>query len=177
MGDHRQVVLARIDDRLIHGQVVIKWLRAVSCDELVICDDGVRGDAFLAQVLRLATPRGMVLQILSVSECVEYLTTAGPEGARPIRVFLLVKTPGTALELVRQGISIPKLNVGGIASGPGSRRLHKSVSATPKQEAQLVEIQSMGVPVLFQSVPEPEESPVSLDALTSRHMLIANSGR
>ena len=179
MDELRKVVLARVDDRLIHGQVVVKWLRAVSCDELVVCDDGVRADAFLGQVLRLAAPPSVSLHVLSVSECAEYLGSCGRlEGARPRRVFLLVKTPRVALELVRRGVFIPRLIVGGMASGPGSHRLYRSISATPEQEAHLLEMQRLGVSVVFQTVPEPEESPVPLGALRSlSHAAVASKGR
>ena len=110
-----------------------------------------------------AAPPQARLRVLGVDECADYLAQEA-EGA-PHRVFLLCKSPETALALLRRGVRLSRLNVGGIASGPGSKRVHKSVSLTPEQADQLAEIEGMGVQVFFQTVPEPEEKPVPLGAL------------
>ena len=154
-----KVGLARIDDRLIHGQVVIKWVRTVKCAEIVICDDGVRADAFLQRVLAMAAPPGMRVSVKSVAEASAYLDDSGP------CALLLMKSPQTALALLRAGVKLGRLNVGGMAAGPGTKRLYKMISATPEQLAALKEIQTLGVPVYFQTVPEPEETPLALGAL------------
>jgi mannose/fructose/N-acetylgalactosamine-specific phosphotransferase system component IIB len=160
MTEHRTVLLARIDDRLIHGQVVVKWLRAVPSDRLVVCDDGVRSDSYLSDVLRLAAPEKPPLTILSVDECAEWLAEEGDSE----RIFLLVKGPRTVLDLQERGVQIPRLSVGGMGSSPGSHRLYKSISATNEQREQLARIADRGVPVVLQMVPEPEERPVPLRA-------------
>lgn len=169
------VVLARVDDRLIHGQVVIKWLRAVPCREIVICDDQVSADPFLRRVLTLAKPPSIQLRILSIAEAVGYLgagdgAPAEPSGAAPLAaedltVMLLVKSPATVRALLDSGVHLDSLNVGGMAPSPGSRRIYKSVSATPEQLEILQGIRELGVQVLFQTVPEPEEPAVPLDSL------------
>jgi len=155
------ISLARIDDRLIHGQVIIKWLRAVPCDEILICDDQVRADPFLQKVLSLAVPPNVHLSVRSIAESVDYLSDGGPSP----RVMLLLKTPHAALEILRRGICFAELNVGGMTSGPGTRRLYRSISATFAQIADLREIHRMGVRIVFQTVPEPEERALDFDLL------------
>ena len=60
------IALARVDDRLIHGQVVTAWLQAIGrCDEILICDDKTRNDQFLQQVLQLTAPPNKKLSVLS----------------------------------------------------------------------------------------------------------------
>lgn len=155
-----KVGLARIDDRLIHGQVVIKWVRTVTCAEIVVCDDGVRADSFLQRVLALAAPPGMRVNVQSVAEAVAYFRDdSGP------CALLLMKSPQTALALIRGGVKLGRLNVGGMAAAPGSKRLYKMISATPEQLATLKEIQALGASVYFQTVPEPEEMPLAFEAL------------
>ena len=167
------IALARIDDRLIHGQVVIKWLRVVPVNEIVICDDDVRADPFLQRVLSLAKPPQVRLLILSIAEAIAYLRAPESEspasdGATPphdTRVILLVKAPATARALLEGGVHLDKLNVGGIAASPGSKRIYKSVSVTAEQLNTLQHIQRMGVRVILQTVPEPEETAVALESL------------
>ncbi len=156
------VALARIDDRLIHGQVVIKWLRAVPCSEIVICDDEVRADPFLQRVLNLAKPPGIRLRLLSIDEAIAYLGEAASHDAR---VMLLVRSPATIEALLDGGIRLDRVNLGGLAGGPGSKRIHRSVSVTEAQLETLRQIQRRGVRVLVQTVPEPEESAVPLESL------------
>ncbi len=158
------ISLARIDDRLIHGQVVIKWIRAVPCEEILVCDDQVRADSFLQRVLSLAAPPTARLTVQSVAESLSYLAD---KGSSP-RVMLLMKAPCTALALLRGGVWFDKLNVGGMAAGPGTKRLYKSISATLEQIAELKEIRRLGVRIMLQTVPEPEESALDFDTLLSR---------
>lgn len=163
-----KIALARVDDRLLHGQVVIKWLRAVPCDEILICDDQVRQDVFLQTVLKLATPRGMPLSIKSVAETIAYLqgtSSADPAGTRHPAVMLIMKSPDTALKLLKAGVHFDALNIGGMAALPGSTRLYKSISATPQQIVDLQEIARLGVRVVLQTVPEPEEAALDFKAL------------
>ena len=162
------ISLARVDDRLIHGQVVIKWFRLFPADEILIYDDQVRADPFLQRVLALAAPPAARLTVKSVAETIAYLGPNGDAGDRP-RVLLLVRSPKTALQLLEGGVSFAALNVGGMAAGPGTRRLHKSISATPEQIAQLEAIARRGVRVFFQTVPEPEETPVEFEAIRRRY--------
>lgn len=150
------IVLARVDDRLIHGQVVVKWLRARPCDQILISDDEVSQDQFLQRVLALAAPKGVHVVAKSVDQTVDYLEN----GAAGQRVMLLLRQPETAARLVDRGLSLPALNVGGQAPAPGSQRIYKSVALSADQMRSLGQLADAGTRVYFQSVPEPEASAV-----------------
>ena len=136
--------LVRVDDRLIHGQVVAVWLRAVGADRILIVDESVAADPFLVDVLTLAAPAGVPVEVRGIE--------AGAARARelassPDSAFVLVKTPVTALALIRAGVPVGVLNLGGMGAGPGRRQMYRTISASDAERAALREIEALGTPV------------------------------
>lgn len=146
-----EIAHARIDDRLIHGQVVTAWLQFIGrCDEILICDDKARKDQFLQQVLRMTAPPGMPIRVLSVDEALVDLPAKAND---PRRVLLLARGPGPFLRLIKGGINIPYLNLGGMGAGPGRRNLHRSISVSSEDLDMLQQIQNAGVRIEIKMVP------------------------
>lgn len=150
------VRLVRVDDRLIHGQVVAVWLRSVGADRIVIVDDRVAADPFLVEVLTLAAPADVAVEVVGVAagaaRVAELVTAAD-------RAFVLVKTPTTALALLRAGVPIDVLNVGGMGAGPGRRPLYRNISASEDERAALREIEAAGTRVEIRVVPDDRPVP------------------
>ena len=153
----------RVDDRLIHGQVTVAWRQYLRYGHIWIVDDQTAGDAFLKEVLRVATPGDVGIQVYTVEEAVAAWTaqTAGgsSEGSRadPGKVLLLIKSPKTALALFEAGLSQPiracGLNIGNLASRPGSKRAFQSISLIPEDVSALDALAGGGVRITFQAVP------------------------
>jgi D-glucosaminate-specific PTS system IIB component len=182
-----QVAFVRVDDRLIHGQVVVKWLRYLDCKEILIVDDELWRDDFMQNVLCLAAPSGVRVHITPVHQAIQRLESLSshrcPTDANPRnlsgeeatlcfpstavnnghRVMVLVRSPQTALALLENGFPLSELNVGGLGAGEGATRLHRSVSANSQQIAALRAMRDQGVRVYFQAVPE--ERPVEMAKL------------
>jgi PTS system mannose-specific IIB component len=152
--------LVRVDDRLIHGQVVTIWLKALAAKRVIIVDDKTARDEFLREILILAAPPGVPVEVHDV--------TAGIERVRelvsdPEPVFVLMRSPVTAVRLREAGIEFPLLNVGGIGAGPGRKPLYRNISASPEELEAMRKLESMGTrvelrivendrPVMFSSV-------------------------
>ena len=151
------IALVRVDDRLIHGQVVVKWLRHLDCRDILVVDDELRRDNFMQTVLRMAAPAGVRVRVAAVAEAAGLFRVPAANGHG---VLVLVRTPQTALAMLHHGCSFSELNLGGLASGPGSARLFRSVSASESQLAALNEMRNRGVRVYIQMVPE--ERPLEL---------------
>lgn len=142
---------ARIDDRLIHGQVVTAWLNAIGkCDEILICDDKASKDQFLQQVLRMTAPPGMPIRVLSVDGTIADFTDKADD---PRRVLLLTRGPGQMLKLLEGGVPIRYINLGGMGAGPGRRNLQKSVSVSEEDMEQFRQIMRKEVKVEIKMVP------------------------
>ena len=148
--------LVRVDDRLIHGQVVAVWLRSVGADRIVIVDDRVAADPFLVEVLTLAAPSDVAVEVLDVADGA---TRVAELAGSADRAFVLVKTPATALSLLRAGVRIDVLNVGGMGAGPGRRPLYRNISASDDERATMREIEADGTHVEIRVVPDDRPVP------------------
>ena len=136
--------LVRVDDRLIHGQVVAIWLKALNARRIVIVDEKTARDEFLSEVIKLAAPPGVTVEIHGLemgTERVRQLVT-DPEPA-----FVLMRSPITALRLREAGVEFPVLNVGGIGAGPGRTPLYRNISASAEELAAMRAIESTGTTV------------------------------
>lgn len=136
--------LVRVDDRLIHGQVVTIWLKALNARRIVIVDDKTARDEFLSEVITLAAPSGVVVEICDLASGIGRVRdlTADPEP-----VFVLMRSPVTALRLREAGVEFPVLNVGGIGAGPNRKPLYRNISASPEELDAMRRLESMGTSV------------------------------
>jgi D-glucosaminate-specific PTS system IIB component len=154
--------LVRIDDRLIHGQVVAGWLRALGARRIVIVDDATARDEFLREVLTLAAPQGVPVEVCDVAagatRCIELAATPEP-------VMVLVRSPRTVLSLRQAGVPIEIVDLGGMGAGPGRRRLHKTISVSPDEIREMRELEQLGTRVEIQIVAD--DRPIPFGSLDS----------
>ena len=146
----RNIVLARIDDRLIHGQIVTAWVKQTNANRIVIVDDPLTKDAFMQRLLKAAAPPGISADILTVDNAVGFLKETPESGEG---VIILVKVPETIEALINAGILIEKVNLGGMGAKEGRHRFNKNVSASSEEIASIRRILEKGIPVLYQMVP------------------------
>ena len=154
--------LVRIDDRLLHGQVVAVWLRALGAQRIVIVDDATTRDEFLREVLTLGAPQGVPVEVHDVATGAARLIALA---ATPEPVIVLVRMPRTVLELRHAGVPIEVVDLGGMGSGPGRRRLHKTISVSPDELRELRELEQMGTRVEIQIVAD--DRPIPFHSLDS----------
>ena len=69
----KNIVWTRIDDRLIHGQVMTQWIQHADANEVVIIDDGVAKDAFIQMIMKSSVPAKINLEIFNVADGIDYL--------------------------------------------------------------------------------------------------------
>jgi len=150
--------LVRIDDRLIHGQVVAGWLRALGGQRIVIVDDATARDEFLREVLTLAAPQGVPVEVLDVAagaaRCLELAATPEP-------VIVLARSPRTVLGLRQAGVPIDVVDLGGMGAGPGRKRIHKTISMSPDEIRDLRQLEQLGTRVEVQIVVDDRPIPFS----------------
>jgi mannose/fructose/N-acetylgalactosamine-specific phosphotransferase system component IIB len=144
------VVLARVDDRLIHGQVVVGWARHCQADCIIVANDAVAADPMQRTLLPMAVPQGIEVDIYRVKEAADCLS-AGAHAAR--RAILLFVSPVDAMNFRRHGGELNELNLGGIRMAPGKAQVRKSVSLGAGDREALAELKAAGVEVYLQMVP------------------------
>lgn len=141
--------LVRIDDRLIHGQVIAVWVKHKKFTKIQIVDDVVAADPFLVDVLRLAAPAGLEV----IAENLEKSVNSLQENQSPQTTMILMKRPITARRLYDSGITFVALNIGGIGMGPGRKNVFKNTSISKEEYQVLKSLHDEGVRITFLSVP------------------------
>jgi len=143
------LVFVRIDDRLIHGQVVAAWLRAYdNVKNILVVDDPTSKDSFMIDMFKLLVPSGVSIEIKSVEDAVTMLREGLPKPT-----MMIVKSPATIKSILDQGITFPKLNIGGMGMSAGRKKLFQNVSATQEERDMFKEMIEQGMTVEVQIIP------------------------
>jgi PTS system mannose-specific IIB component/fructoselysine and glucoselysine-specific PTS system IIB component len=158
-------VLHRIDDRLIHGQVLVAWGARLDPVRIWIVDDGVAASAWERELFRDVAP-GIEVRVVTVAEAAaDYAAETTARGA----AFLLVRDLATARRLVEAGARVREWNVGGLHYAPGKDKVNDYVYLDTADRADARALLLAGVGLIVQDVPASRpETLVTLDpALTS----------
>jgi mannose/fructose/N-acetylgalactosamine-specific phosphotransferase system component IIB len=140
----------RIDNRLVHGQVVVTWLQAERADTIVVANDGIAADDFQKTMLLAVKPPSVNELILSVDEALAFVKDPA-NAAR--QVFLLVKDPADALRLHRGGVGVTTMNVGNMAFAAGSKRVTRTVFVTARDVEAFKALSDEGVVLTARMMP------------------------
>jgi mannose PTS system EIIAB component len=153
------LLLARIDDRLIHGQVAHGWGMALRPTLVAIVSDSLRGDPERAELYLFAVPEGARGRVVSVQEA---LDPAFREDVDRERTILLFAGPRDAVRLLEGGFALHEVNLGGLHHAPGKREVLPYVFLDESDRAELRELLRRGVRVYAQDLPS--NSPHAMDA-------------
>ena len=114
------LVQVRIDDRLIHGQVVVGWRNVLKMECIILCSDEVALSEWQRTIYLSAVTNDIEAMVLTLKDTIEAL--ADPENEVK-RILLLVDNPKTIVDLVAAGINIKEVNVGGMHFKPGKNQI------------------------------------------------------
>jgi len=151
------IVVARIDDRLVHGQVVIGWGRPLNIGRIALVDDGVAASEFEQDLYRMAAPPEVEVEFLTEAAAPERVTVLG---SLPERVLVLTGTVAGMTSLARATAAIRAVNLGGVHDGPGRREYLRFLYLTDAERADLEALAAGGVLVSAQDLPS--SAPVAL---------------
>jgi PTS system mannose-specific IIB component/fructoselysine and glucoselysine-specific PTS system IIB component len=153
------LLLYRIDDRLIHGQVVVGWGQPLELQFIVLVDDTVAAAEWEQELYRMGVPPEMEVYFHSADDAIAKLSKYQADSRRGL---LLTGDIATMRKLV-EGAHIDAVNVGGIHSKAGRTQRLRYVFLSPDEEQQLRDLAARGAKVTAQDVPGAR--PVSLDDL------------
>lgn len=145
------VVLFRVDDRLIHGQVTVAWGAWLSPDRIVLVNDDVAGTDWKREMYSATDSMGVAVSILSTAEFVRASTEGRWENER---VLTVVEGPGDLLEIVRAGVKVEEANIGGMHHAEGKHELLPYVYVDDADVAALREISDRGIRLDARDVPQ-----------------------
>jgi PTS system galactosamine-specific IIB component len=149
------ILLTRIDNRLIHGQVGVSWTTGIGANLLLVVDDLVAQDALQQQLMTAtATSSGAGVRFWTIQKTIDTIHKAAPHQ----KIFLICRTPETVRKLVDGGVPIKEVNIGNMHFSTGKKAISSKVYVDDKDIEDLKYIASKGIDTYIQDVPgEPKE--------------------
>jgi PTS system mannose-specific IIB component len=154
------IVLSRIDDRLIHGQVVEGWVNFLKATCIFVADDRVASNAFQRSIMELSVPQGLKVAIRRVEDMCAQVGTAE---FKADRIILLFSNPADVLRAIKAGLDCRVITIGGMHYVPGKRKLMDVLAVDDADLAALKELTANGIKVNVQTVPT--QRPVPLEKI------------
>jgi len=152
------IILYRVDDRLVHGQVVEGWVPHLQAEELAVVSDEIAADEMLLTIMRFATPEGVALKVMTVAEAALYLPGAESSSRK---VLLLLPGLAEAVALTEKGFKIPSLNIGGMHYSAGKNlSIGKAIFLNDQDCAALRTLSAAGIKIEGRGVPS--DTPLNL---------------
>ncbi len=147
-----KVVLARVDARLIHGQVMTGLSKSAGATAIFVADNAAAHDPFTKNIILQAGSRtGLKVRVLKEDGAVRYWKDRAYDD---YHVILLTKSIEVMAEIIRGGVPVRELNLGGIPQKPGLTSIIKEVAINKEQLKLLQELQSeYDIDIYFQAIP------------------------
>ncbi|MFP1731600.1 PTS mannose transporter subunit IIAB [Lonsdalea quercina] len=128
-GGHMEIGLARIDDRLIHGQVATRWTKETGVNRIIVVSNEVAADNVRKTLLTQVAPPGVSAHVVDVAKAIRVYNNPKYAGDR---VMLLFTNPTDVETLVEAGVDLPSVNIGGMAYRQGKIQVNNAVSIDEK---------------------------------------------
>lgn len=136
------IKFARIDDRLIHGQVTTVWAKEAKAERIIICSDDVAKDEIRRTLLKQAAPPGIKVNVCDIEKAVRVYNNPIYQNET---VFYLFTKPADVLRMVEKGVPIKSINIGGMAFSKGKVQITKAVSVDAEDVAAFKRLYELGV--------------------------------
>lgn len=137
-----KIVLARIDDRFIHGQVLTRWIKIHAADRIIVVSDEVAQDEMRKTLILSVAPSNVKASAVSISKMAKAFHSPRYEDTT---AMLLFENPGDIVSLIEAGVPIETVNVGGMRFENNRRQITKSVSVTEKDIKFFEQLHGLGV--------------------------------
>ncbi|WLI76023.1 PTS mannose transporter subunit IIAB [Kosakonia sp. H02] len=140
--DYMVIGLARIDDRLIHGQVATRWTKETNVTRIIVVSDEVAADTVRKTLLTQVAPPGVTAHVVDVEKMIRVYNNPKYAGDR---VMLLFTNPTDVERIVEGGVKIASVNIGGMAYRQGKTQVNNAVSVDEKDIAAFKKLNDRGI--------------------------------
>jgi len=149
------VIHVRMDNRLIHGQILVSWNSAFKIEHIIVTNDGVARDPLQVTLLKAVAPLTAKVSVLSIKDCVAYCNSSEAEKEN---IFIIAKYPEDGLALVETGLNMPVLNLGNQAFVRNSKRISNTVYLTEAGVKALKALHEKGIRITCRMMPSDADS-------------------
>lgn len=150
------IILTRIDNRLIHGQVATQWTGSIGANLLLVANDEVAGNTMRQGLMDMAAPAGAQTRYFTIQKTIDIIHKANDKQ----KIFIICENPQDVLKLVEGGVPIKKLNIGNMHMAEGKRQVATSVAVDDRDVAAFKRLKELGVELEIRRVPQEATEPV-----------------
>ena len=158
-----EIVLCRIDSRLLHGQVATTWTRETKPNRIIIVSDSVAKDNLRRRLLEQAAPPGVKVNVITIDKLVNLLEI---EKFGQIRILVLFEKPQDLLEAVNKGAQISNVNLGSMAHSQGKVMVNNAISMDKEDIETINLLRDMEIEFDIRKVPS--DSKESIEVLIKK---------
>ena len=146
-----EYVLARIDSRLLHGQVATAWTKATQPTRIIVVSDVVAKDDLRKKLIQQAAPPGVKAHVVPIQKMIELAKDDQHFGGQ--RALLLFENPQDALRAVEGGVPLDTINVGSMAHSPGKVQPNKVLAFSQADIDTFGKLKELGLTFDVRKVP------------------------
>lgn len=144
------ILLTRIDNRLVHGQVGVTWTSTIGANLLIVVDDEVAKDEIQQKLMGItADTYGFGIRFFSIEKTIAIIEKAAPHQ----KIFLICRTPDIVRKLIESGVPLKDVNVGNMHFSEGKKQISSKVYVDEQDLDDLRFIKRSGVNLFIQDVP------------------------
>lgn len=143
------IVLSRIDERLIHGQVGVQWVGFTGANLVLVANDEVAEDTVQQSLMEMVLAEGIAVRFWSLQKVIDNIHRAADRQ----KILLVCKTPSDFLRLIEGGVPVTTINVGNMHYATGKQQITKTVSVDTNDITAFNSLKTAGVTCFVQGVP------------------------
>ena len=151
------IVLTRIDNRLIHGQVATQWSGVIGANLLLVANDEVSTNKMRQNLMNMAAPSYAQTRYFSIEKTIEIIHKASDKQ----KIFIICENPQDVLRLVEGGVPITKVNIGNMHMATGKRQVATVIAVDDNDVAAFKKLQELGVELEIRRVPQERAEDIS----------------
>ncbi|MFT8459329.1 MAG: PTS galactosamine transporter subunit IIB [Liquorilactobacillus ghanensis] len=152
------ILLTRIDNRLVHGQVGVTWTKSIGANLILVANDEAASNPLQQKLMSTtADSSGAGIRFFSLEKTIKIISRAADRQ----KIFIVVKTPEDARKLVEGGVPIREINVGNMHFSQGKKEVTKKVYVDENDIKSLLFLSNSGVDVYIEDYPGDKKFPVN----------------
>ncbi|QBY44543.1 PTS N-acetylgalactosamine transporter subunit IIB [Arsenophonus nasoniae] len=144
------ILMTRIDNRLIHGQVGITWTNSLGANLVVVANDEAANDPVQQSLMDMVVSDGVQTRYFTLQKTIDIIHKA----AQRQKIFIVCKTPQDVLTLVKGEVPINFVNIGNMHFCEGKKQIHKTVSVDHSDIEAFRQLSQLGIPCEIRRVPD-----------------------
>ncbi|MDR3196171.1 MAG: PTS sugar transporter subunit IIB [Endomicrobium sp.] len=152
------IVVIRIDDRLVHGQIVQGWLKALDVDAVLVISDSAANDKMQQTLMKLALPTSIRLDVKTLKDATASLIDGEYDKEN---IMILATHPSDVAHMMERGLKIKSLNIGGMHFITGKKQLMENICVNDEDIKSLHQIYSKGIEIESRVLPDDEKTDIT----------------